>query len=214
MNLSMEKYPQSKSHPWHGVSPGAHFPQIVNAFIEIIPSDTVKYELDKESGFCKIDRLQKFSNILPALYGFVPQTYCNEKVAGARSNGKGGAAMRGDLDPLDICVLTERNITRGDILVEAIPIGGLRLIDNNEVDDKIIAILRQDDFYGTFKDISDLPISLLDRLKHYFLTYKQLPEETPLTKITEVYDRAAAFSILDCSREDYQILMQDLPKSL
>ena len=61
--------------------PELNFPEVVNAFIEIIPSDTVKYELDKDSGYCKIDRLQKYSNILPALYGFVPKTYCGRHVA-------------------------------------------------------------------------------------------------------------------------------------
>ena len=71
---------QHKAHPWHGISAGAHAPEIVTAFIEIVPTDTVKYEIDKESGYLKIDRPQKFSNIVPALYGFLPQTYCAEQV--------------------------------------------------------------------------------------------------------------------------------------
>ncbi len=192
-----------KSHPWHGIFSGELFPRVVNAFIEIIPSDTVKYELDKISGYCRIDRLQKFSNILPALYGFIPQTFCGREVA-LRAEQKGTREhLTGDQDPLDICVLTERQISRGDILVEAIPIGGLRLIDNQEVDDKIIAVLRQDDFYGTFSDLEKLPQSLLDRLKHYFLTYKQLPGETQITQIANVYDREEAYRVLECSRLDY-----------
>ena len=72
---------QHKAHPWHGIKPGDNAPTIVTAFIEIVPSDTVKYEIDKESGYLKIDRPQKFSNMIPTLYGFIPQTYCAEKIA-------------------------------------------------------------------------------------------------------------------------------------
>jgi inorganic pyrophosphatase len=129
-------------------------------------------------------------------------------VALTGGNLSGSAILLGDGDPLDICVLTERHISRGDIVVEAIPIGGLRLVDNNEVDDKIIAILKQDDFYGTFKDIGDLPASLLDRLKHYFLTYKQLPDQPQVTRIAEVYDRVMAKRVLESSLLDYSELLQ------
>ncbi|MBK8506700.1 MAG: inorganic pyrophosphatase [Saprospiraceae bacterium] len=205
----MSSFSIFKSHPWHGISSGVNFPEVVNAFIEIIPSDTVKYELDKNSGYCKIDRLQKYSNILPALYGFVPKTYCGIHVAMTGGEFTGSSKLLGDGDPLDICVLTERHISRGDIIVEAIPIGGLRLVDNNEVDDKIIAILKQDDFYGTFKDIRDLPVSLLDRLKHYFLTYKQLPDQPQVTRISEVYDRIMARRVLESSVLDYRDLLQE-----
>jgi inorganic pyrophosphatase len=203
----MSSFAVFKSHPWHGISSGLNFPQVVNAFIEIIPSDTVKYELDKESGYCKIDRLQKYSNILPALYGFVPGTYCGNHVAMTSEKHTQSFKLSGDGDPLDICVLTERHISRGDIIVEAIPIGGLRLVDNNEVDDKIIAILKQDDFYGTFKDIGDLPSSLLDRLKHYFLTYKQLPDQPQITRIVEVYDQMMSRRVLESSVLDYKELL-------
>ena len=201
--MQANQFPPFRAHPWHGISHGDHFPQIVNAYIEIIPSDTVKYELDKQSGYCKIDRLQKFSNILPALYGFIPQTFSGDSVALQASMSQPGLT-KGDGDPLDICVLTERQISRGDILLEAIPIGGIRLIDDNEVDDKIISILRQDDFYGTFKEINDLPQSMLNRLKHYFLTYKQLPDSAPITRISEIYNKEEAHRVLKCSLDDYR----------
>jgi len=136
-----------KSHPWHGVEIGTDAPSIVTSFIEVIPSDTVKYEVDKSSGYLKIDRPQKFSNIVPALYGFVPQTYCKDQVAEFCMEKTGREGIVGDDDPLDICVLTEREITHGNILVQAKPIGGLRMIDGGEADDKIIAVLKNDEVY-------------------------------------------------------------------
>lgn len=194
-----------KAHPWHGISPGEHCPDTVTAFIEIVPTDTVKYEIDKQSGYLKIDRPQKYSNIVPALYGFIPRTYCDEQIArycAAHSNGI--PVSKGDGDPLDICILTERNIPHGDILVQAIPIGGLRMIDKGEADDKIIAVLKDDDLYGTWRDISDCPTAIIDRLRHYFLTYKDLPGQTERRcQITHVYDRQAAHEVIRCSQADY-----------
>ena len=70
-----------KAHPWHGISQGENFPEVVRAFIEIVPTDTVKYEVDKESGYLSLDRPQKFSNIVPSLYGFLPKSYCGPKMA-------------------------------------------------------------------------------------------------------------------------------------
>ena len=138
---------QHKAHPWHGIKPGDNAPTIVTAFIEIVPSDTVKYEIDKESGYLKIDRPQKFSNMIPTLYGFIPQTYCAEKsLIMALKSGK--KVIKGDGDPLDICVLSERSVTHGDILLQAIPIGGFRLLDGGEADDKIIAVMKGDEFIG------------------------------------------------------------------
>ena len=110
-----------KSHPWHGVDIGQNAPEVVRAFIEVIPSDTVKYEVDKKSGYLMIDRPQKFSNIVPALYGFVPQTICREEVAEFCMEKTGRDNIIGDDDPLDICVLTEREITHGNIIVSAVP---------------------------------------------------------------------------------------------
>jgi inorganic pyrophosphatase len=193
------------AHPWHGISQGSDAPVIVNAFIEMTPSDSVKYEIDKATGFLKVDRPQKFSNIVPALYGFIPRTYCAEQVAEYCMAKTGKQNISGDKDPIDICVLTERNITHGNILVPAIPIGGFRMIDGGEADDKIIAILKGDDVYNTWKALEDCPDALINRLKHYFLTYKQMPGEavTKHVEITHVYGKAEAHEIISRSINDY-----------
>ena len=195
---------QYRAHPWHGIHPGERAPDIVTAFIEIVPSDTIKYEIDKDSGFLRIDRPQKFSNMIPTLYGFIPQTYCAERVAEYAQRRSGLTVARGDGDPLDICVLSERNISHGDILLQAIPIGGFRLLDDGEADDKIIAVMKGDAFYRQWRDVSDCPISYIDRLKHYFLTYKHLPDETSLCQITDVYGREEAHEVISRALEDYK----------
>lgn len=193
-----------KPHPWHGIPIGEACPQTVTAYIEMVPSDTVKYEIDKETGYRKVDRPQKFSNYLPALYGFVPQTYCDERVREFAELKSGKKVERGDGDPLDICVLTERNISSGDIILEAIPIGGFRMIDKGEADDKIIAVLKQDEIYGHLKDVSECPATLIDRLKHYFLTYKNMPgQANKAVEITHTYGAAEAHEVIERSMEDY-----------
>ncbi|MGZ3885292.1 MAG: inorganic pyrophosphatase [Bacteroidia bacterium] len=203
------RFPIHKLHPWHGISSGADCPEIVTAYIEMVPSDTVKYELDKESGYRKVDRPQKFSNIVPALYGFIPQTYCGREIAEYSAKQSGKDVRKGDGDPLDICVLTERNITSGDIILEAVPIGGFRMIDKHEADDKIIAVLKQDDIYGGFKDIHECPAALINRLKHYFLTYKNMPgPEQKAVEITHTYNKAEAYEVIKRSMRDYQILIR------
>jgi inorganic pyrophosphatase len=197
---------QYKSHPWHGVAIGSEAPEVVTAFIEIVPTDTVKYEIDKESGYLKIDRPQKFSNVVPTLYGFIPQTYCDRHVAEYAALKAGKAVDRGDGDPLDICVLSERTITHGDILLQAIPIGGFRLIDKGEADDKIIAIMKGDEVYAGWRDITDCSPAVIDRLKHYFLTYKNIPgASVPTCEITQIYGRDEAYEVINRSREDYRI---------
>src|SRR6478736_934526 len=98
--------PVYKAHPWHGIPIGDKAPEIVTTFIEIVPSDTIKYEIDKESGYLKIDRPQKYSNIIPSLYGFIPQTYCGEEVAKLARERGSEKVTEGDGDPLDICVLS------------------------------------------------------------------------------------------------------------
>ena len=194
------------AHPWHGVSAGNSAPSIVNAFIEMTPADSVKYEIDKASGFLQVDRPQKFSNIVPALYGFIPQTYCAESVAEYCMEKSGKKDIIGDGDPLDICVLTERNIHSGYIMVPAVPIGGLRMIDGGEADDKIIAILKGDEVFGSWKSIHDCPDSLIDRLRQYFLTYKQIPEDGghKHIEITDIYGLEEAQEVIRRSRADYE----------
>ena len=194
-----------KPHPWHGIPIGDAAPRTVTCFIEIVPTDTIKYELDKETGYLKVDRPQKFSNICPSLYGFIPQTYCGERIGAFCSARTGRPGIVGDGDPMDICVLTEKNISHGDILLKAIPIGGLRMIDGDEADDKIIAVLQNDAMYGGWRDIPDAPAALIERLRHYFLTYKQSPDSaTHSTEIAEVYDRAEAHEVIRRSFADYR----------
>ncbi len=193
-----------KAHPWHGINAGQEAPDIVTAFIEIVPSDTVKYEIDKESGYLKIDRPQKFSNAIPTLYGFIPQTYCGDRVAEYARDGASGLEVKeGDGDPLDICVLSERSVTHGNIILPAIPIGGFRMIDQGEADDKIIAVMKGDEFYMQWNDVSDCPVSYINRLMHYFLTYKNLPGEQSSCEITTVYGREEAHEVIRRSMADY-----------
>lgn len=112
--------------------------------------------------------------------------------------------LRGDGDPLDICVLTERNITSGDIILEAIPIGGFRMIDKGEADDKIIAVLKQDEVYGGIKDVLECPPSIINRLKHYFLTYKTIPgAQDNAVEITHTYNAIEAKEVILKSILDY-----------
>ena len=192
------------SHPWHGVNIGPNAPEIVTTYIEITPSDTVKYEIDKESGILKVDRPQLYSNVVPALYGFIPQTYCHDEIAAWCMAKTGLKGIKGDGDPLDILVLTEHRIEHGNILVQAKPIGGFRMIDKNEADDKIIAVLLQDGIYAHYEDLNQLPAGIINRLKHYFLTYKRSPEGTQPVEIPDVYGREEALQVINASRRDYQ----------
>jgi inorganic pyrophosphatase len=194
-----------QAHPWHGVTPGEDAPDVLNAYIEIVPTDAVKYELDKPSGYLRVDRPQRFSSLCPTLYGFIPQTFCGDLVGELCCERVGLSGIKGDGDPMDICVLTEKAFTHGDFFVRAQPIGGLRMIDGTEADDKIIAVLESDVAYGHFKDIGDCPEGLIDRLKHYFLSYKQLPNEAPRrVEIADVYDRTEAAEVVKRSLRDYR----------
>lgn len=194
-----------RPHPWHGISIGAGAPERVTAFIEIVPTDTVKYELDKTTGYLKVDRPQKFSNVYPTLYGFIPQTYCGEQNGAFCAHRTGRTGIVGDGDPLDVCVLSEKDITHGDILLDAVPIGGLRMIDGKEADDKIIAVLEGDAVYGLWREVSQIPPAMLERLKHYFLTYKHAPDslQPAHVEITHVYGREEAYEVIRRSQADY-----------
>lgn len=193
-----------KAHPWHGISIGNRMPEIVNTFIEIVPTDTVKYEVDKDTGYLTIDRPQKYSNIIPALYGFIPQTYSDVRVAELTNIELGVDNIEGDGDPVDICVLTEKDITHGDIIVKARPIGGFRLLDHNKADDKLIAVLDNDAIYGNYRDIKDVPIQVIDRLKHYFTTYKDLPnDKEPRCILTSIYGVETAYEVIKRASADY-----------
>lgn len=205
----MKKPPQHafQAHPWHGVSPGEEAPERITAFIEIVPTDAVKYELDKETGIMRLDRPQQFSSQCPTPYGFIPQTFCGTTVAKRAAERTGRKEIQGDGDPMDICVLTEKVIASGNLLVRAVPIGGFRMIDGNEADDKIIAVLESDLAYGEIQHMAQAPRAMVDRLKHYFLTYKQIPGEGKRkVEIAEVYDQPEALEVIRRSMKDYQRL--------
>jgi inorganic pyrophosphatase len=192
------------AHPWHGVSARSPEVGVYNAFIEIVPTDVVKYEVDKVTGLLRLDRPHQYSSLCPTLYGFVPQTHCGVQVAARCAERTGREGIEGDGDPLDICVLSERAITHGNVLVRARLIGGLRMIDGQQADDKIIAVLDKDVTYGAITDIAECPPGVITRLQHYFLSYKQ-EQDAPERRvvIAEVYDRAEAEEVVARSLADY-----------
>ena len=194
-----------RAHPWHGIDIGEDAPQVVNTYVEMTPTDPVKYEIDKISGVLKVDRPQKFSTMVPVLYGFIPQTYCGKRVAAYCMEQCNRIGIGGDDDPLDICILTERAIAHNSILVSAVPIGGFRMLDGNEADDKIIAFLKGDLVYGRWDDIKDVPEAVIERLKHYFLTYKDIPggSEKHKCEITHIYGKKEAYTVIEKSQADY-----------
>lgn len=187
-----------RPHPWHGLTPGDGAPAIVSAYIELTPFDTVKYEVDKTTGYTKVDRPQKTSSRCPTLYGFIPRTYCGARVA-ALATG----VDRADGDPLDICVVSERPINRGDVVLQARVVGGLAMIDHGEADDKIIAVLAGDLFWGEAQELEDLPAGLVERLVHYFSTYKMTADAGGDVKIETSYGRDHALKVIEASMADY-----------
>lgn len=189
-----------RPHPWHGLETGKSPPEVVTAYIEITPFDTVKFEVDKETGYLRVDRPQRTSSQPPALYGFIPRTYCGLRVSQLASGTE-----RGDGDPLDICVLSERPITRSEILLNARVIGGLLMVDHDEADDKILAVLENDNVWGGARDIADVPHVLVERLRHYFLTYKLVPgEDKAAVKVDTIYGADHAFKVIRASIQDYE----------
>ncbi|MDG0992210.1 MAG: inorganic pyrophosphatase [Luminiphilus sp.] len=196
-----EPFSAYRRHPWHGLEPipeGVE-PGIVRAYIEMLPSDTVKYELDKSTGFLVVDRPQRTTATPPALYGFIPRTYCAEEVAARCAH-----ADIADGDPLDICIFSERLITRADILLNARVVGGIQMIDEGEADDKIIAVLEGDNIWGEVNDIKDLPPIKTERLQHYFSTYKMIPGKNVEIRVDGVYGREEALAVIAASQKDYQ----------
>jgi inorganic pyrophosphatase len=196
--VDLSSYSRWRPHPWHGLEPGANAPRIVNAYIEITPFDLMKYEVDKASGYLRVDRPQRTSSQPPSLYGFIPQTYCGERV---RRLAEG--CERGDGDPLDICVISERPINHSEVLLRARVVGGLKIIDRGEADDKIIAVLEGDYVWGEAQEISDLPAALLERIEHYFSTYKLVPDEPPKIRVSGRYGYAEAAAVIRAAIEDY-----------
>ncbi len=198
-----------KAHPWHGVSIGDGAPAEVTVFVEIVPRDTVKYEVDKETGYLKIDRPQQYSNVVPANYGFIPQTYCGERIANLARSKSELNISGGDHDPLDILVLSEHHIPRGDIILKARPIGGFCLIDGGEADDKIIAVLKGDKVFEQYTEITQLPKGILERFEHYFLTYKTLPDEPNKCEIAFSYGREESYRVIKAAIADYEEMVNN-----
>lgn len=194
-----EKFLNWRPHPWHGLEAGDTSAGIVTAFIEITPFDLVKYEVDKATGYLRVDRPHKTSSLPPTLYGFIPQTYCAEEVAALMPD-----ADHGDGDPLDICVLSERPISRAEVILSARVVGGLPMLDGGEADDKIIAVLDADEIWAGINDIGELPEQLVGRLRHYFSTYKTLVGEAPLVSVGEPYDRTRALAVIAAAVADYR----------
>jgi len=188
-----------RPHPWHGLEVGEDAPRVVNAYIEITPFDLMKYEVDKVSGYLRVDRPQRTSSQPPTLYGFIPRTYCGPRVARLAPD-----AERGDGDPLDICVVSERPISRPEILLRARVLGGLKLIDRGEADDKIIAVLEGDDVWGESRDLEGLPSALVARLEHYFTTYKLVAGQPASIRVESRYGHAHAAEVIEASVADYR----------
>ena len=189
-----------RPHPWHGLEVGPDPPGLVHVYIETGPFDLVKYEVDKETGYLRVDRPHRFSSHNPTLYGFIPRTYCGEGVCELMDGAK-----RGDHDPLDICVVSERSIERAEVIVNARVVGGLPMLDGGEADDKIIAILENDPIWSQVEALEDLPSALIDRLRHYFETYKALPDQPADISIAAAYGREHTEEVIQAAMKDYEM---------
>jgi inorganic pyrophosphatase len=164
------------SHPWHGVPPGDQAPRIVNAVIEIPQGSRAKYEIDKESGLLKLDRVIYSSFYYPCNYGFIPQTYGDDK------------------DPLDILVITSQSV-QALCLIEAKVIGVMQMIDSGDADDKIIAVAANDPSVNHYNNIEELPPHFFEELRHFFEEYKRLENKT--VQVNEFGDKAVALTIIE-----------------
>lgn len=188
-----------RPHPWHGLSVGPQPPEVVHAYIELTPFDRVKYEIDKETGYLRVDRPHRASSVPPNLYGFIPKTFCGERVAALSSKTEVA-----DGDPLDICVISERPISQPEVILNAKVVGGLQMIDQGEADDKIIAVLANDNLYAHIEDISELPDVYVERLRHYFSTYKLVPGQEESVEVSDAYGREHAFKVINAAIADYE----------
>jgi len=204
-----------KPHPWHGLTIGEEAPTIVTAYVECVPGECIKYKLCTISGYLKVDRPSKFSSVCPCIYGFIPQTQCGVRVADRCMEKTKLTDIVGDADPIDICILSTRGVTRGDLLLNTRPIGGFRMIDRGEADDKIISVIKGDPVMNEWKDVSDVPKPQMDLLLHYFLTYKQSPDsigetKAPTVTIPEIYGHEEAYEMIKRAQEDYQSSYKEL----
>lgn len=173
----------SIAHPWHEVSPGDDVPSSVNAIIEIPKGSKAKYEIDKDSGLIKLDRVLFSSVMYPANYGFIPQTYCDDK------------------DPLDILVLCSVDVYPMSI-IEAKVIGVMHMIDNGEQDDKIIAVAKNDMSVNYINDLSELPPHTMKEIVRFFQDYKALERKN--VTIERLFGRSYAYQVIQESLDLYQ----------
>lgn len=196
----MADFTQWRPHPWHGLEAGPEPPVMITAYIEITPFDVVKYEVDKPTGYLKVDRPQHTSSSPPTLYGFIPRTYAGDRVGALCPGAEGG-----DGDPMDVCVISERPIDRADILLTARVVGGLQMVDGGEADDKIVAVLAKDPIWADVEDLVELPAALIDRLAHYFSTYKLRPAPGAAEVVIQRrYGREHAYRVIEASIDDYK----------
>jgi inorganic pyrophosphatase len=168
---------------WHDINPNFVSKDNFTAVIEIPKGGKNKYELDKKTGLLRLDRILYTSTHYPANYGFIPRTYAN------------------DNDPLDVLILSSENIDPL-VLVRCYPIGVIKMVDDEHLDEKIIAIPFSDPMYNTYKDISELPSHIFDEMRHFFTVYKSL--ENMSTAVQEVKDRHEAMRIIEESMENYK----------
>ncbi|MFY7787534.1 MAG: inorganic diphosphatase [Thermoflexibacteraceae bacterium] len=169
-------------NPWHDIEIGKNSPHIVNAIVEIPKGSRAKYELDKETGLLKLDRVLYSSVYYPANYGFIPQTYCD------------------DGDPLDVLVLSMIDI-QPLCIVRAKIIGVMRMLDSGEADDKIIAVAADDVSINHINNFSSLPLHFINEIRSFFEDYKKLENKT--VRVEEFLDRDTAQEILSQSIRDY-----------
>ena len=171
------------THPWHDVQIGEETPDVVRGIVEIPKNSRAKYELDKDSGMLILDRVLYSSINYPANYGFIPQTYCD------------------DNDPLDILVLSQIEVVPMCI-VEAKVIGVMRMMDEGEMDDKIIAVAANDMSVNHMNEIEDLPAHWIKELRSFFEDYKKLENKTVV--VEDFQDRKTALKVIDQAILDYK----------
>lgn len=169
-------------HPWHDISAGEHAPNIVTAIIEIPLGSKVKYELDKESGLLKVDRILYSSVRYPANYGFIPQTYCD------------------DGDALDILVLCQESVYPMTMM-RAKPIGLMKMMDQGKQDDKIVAVHEDDPEFSTYNALRDLPKHRILEIKKFFEEYKDLERKTVV--VGKIFNQEDAISAIKDSMDHY-----------